>query len=52
MSGRETKGGSDSCAAGMLMERRKGGSNFRVEIARRHERILVNETRCGQLAAK
>ena len=33
------------------MERRKGGSNFCVKIARRHERILVNETRCGQLAA-
>ena len=33
------------------MERRKGESNFRVKIARRHERILVNETRCGHLVA-
>ena len=51
MSGRETKGGSDSCTTKVPVERRKGGSDFHSEAARRHERIPVNEARCGQQAA-
>ena len=30
----------------------KGGCDFRSEAARRHERIPVNEARCGQQATK
>ena len=51
MSGRETKGGSDSCRTKMPVERSKGGRDFRSEAARRHERIPVNEARCGQKGA-
>ena len=51
MSGRETKGGSDSSTTKVPVERRKGGRDFRSEAARRHERIPVNEARCGQQAA-
>ena len=51
MSGQKTKGGSDSCTTKVPVERRKGGSDFRPEAARRHERIPVNEARCGQQAA-
>ena len=51
MSGQKTKGGSDSCTTKVPVERRKGGSDFRPEAGRRHERIPVNEARCGQQAA-
>ena len=48
----ENEGGSDSCTTKVPVERRKGGSDFRSEAARRHERIPVNEARSGQAGSK
>ena len=51
MSERESKGGSDFLDNKGASGAQKGASDFRSEAARRHERILVNEARCGQQAA-